>query len=713
MVDLNYSSDNPIDNPSHDKFNRYPFAQRVANVIAERNDSSSIVIGIYGAWGEGKTSVFNFIENELKDKPDIVCMNFNPWRFGSEDQMLVNFFNDLATSIDRTIETGREKIGDFIEKYVKPIASIAGRTEAAEGIGSFFSGADIEELKSRIESLLENEKKRVVIFIDDIDRLEKNDIHALFRLVKLTADFKYTAYILAFDKEVVATVLQERYGPSSSLGAGNSFLEKIIQVPLHLPAVDKEDLRTLCFNEINKVIDFVGVGLSEENAREFVNNFSKGIEPQLTTPRQAKLYSNILMFSLPILRNEANIVDLMLIEGVRVFLPEVYSLIKNNKELFLTDGNMIYSSQQKEKEKVRKKEKIEGILARFHPEEKENILDLLCFLFPKLNAIFKNTTYGNDWEETWSEKQRICSPLYFQRYFTYAINKKDISDITINELLERSKDSSIAEIVNEIKEIMNENNAETFISKLRRLSKSLTSEQLKNLALSISKLGNYLPNPVQVFSAWNTYGQGAMFTADCVVNLEDKTERLDLGRNIILTADPLAFAAECFSWFRKNTEEHPNPNAYSEEEYLELAKTLAQRASEEITKADIGDLGKIERLPYLLTIWHEYGETGEASQTISQNIVNDSDFVFDLLESYTPTAFGEFGSKKSNFSNENYDAVKKIVNPDLMVDTIQRTIGNLPFDENYPNSLNVSRKEELARQFLWIHHFVNDKEKDT
>ena len=139
--------------------------------------------------------------------------------------MLINFFNDMATSIDRSIETGREKVGGFIDKFIKPAASVLGKGDVAEGVSSFFTNADIDELRGRIESVLEEEKKRVVILIDDIDRLEKNEIHAVFRLVKLTADFKYTAYVLAFDKEMVSSALQERYG-SGNQNAGKSFFRK-------------------------------------------------------------------------------------------------------------------------------------------------------------------------------------------------------------------------------------------------------------------------------------------------------------------------------------------------------------------------------------------------------------------------------------------------------------------------------------------------------
>lgn len=200
MQELVYSSDAPIIEISQDVFNRFPFAQRVAKVISNRQDASSIVIGIHGAWGEGKTSVFNFIESELNLEEHVVCIRFNPWRFADENTMLLNFFNELVQAIDRELDTKAEKLGKLVDTYLKPVAQVLGKGENIEAVSNVLSSADIEEIKKRVEKILEEERKRVVILIDDIDRLEKSEIHALFRMVKLTADFKYTAYILAFDK---------------------------------------------------------------------------------------------------------------------------------------------------------------------------------------------------------------------------------------------------------------------------------------------------------------------------------------------------------------------------------------------------------------------------------------------------------------------------------------------------------------------------------
>lgn len=331
-----YSSDAPIKHPEGDVFKRWPFAQRVAQVIATRRDKSSIVIGINGEWGEGKTSVLNFIQYELNQHANVVCMKFNPWRFGDEEQLLKVFFYDLASCIDQSLSTTAEKVGDLIKRFGKPLASLAGQGEVAGNLGDMLSSADIENLRERIEKILDEQDRRVVILVDDIDRLEKSEIHAIFRLVKLTADFKNTAYVLAFDHEMVAAALQERYG-SVQQNAGKAFLEKIIQVPLQLPAVDRNSLRKYCFSGVNEALSQADIVLGEENAQLFVRNFTYGLETRLNTPRQAKLYSNILTFSLPILKGEVNNVDLMLIEGVRVFYPRLYDVIRRNTTLFLSE----------------------------------------------------------------------------------------------------------------------------------------------------------------------------------------------------------------------------------------------------------------------------------------------------------------------------------------------------------------------------------------
>ena len=243
----NFVADEPITAASQDRFRRAPFAARVADTIARRGEPSSLVIGIFGPWGDGKTSVLQMMEERLGLYDDCIVVRFNPWHFPSEEQLLRGFFSTLADALGKKLPTLKERAGELLKDYGS-LLSFASLTvgglvqlrpgEATRGLGEALSNVGLNELKDRIERLLDEGGKRMVIMVDDIDRLDRTETHSIFKLVKLSASFRHTAYVLAFDDEVVAAALGERYGAGGDR-AGRAFLEKIVQVPLHLPPADQ------------------------------------------------------------------------------------------------------------------------------------------------------------------------------------------------------------------------------------------------------------------------------------------------------------------------------------------------------------------------------------------------------------------------------------------------------------------------------------------
>ena len=77
----------------------------------------------------------------------------------------------------------------------------------------------IDDLRGRVSAILRESGRRVVVIMDDIDRLDRTEIQAIFRLVKLTGDFENTAYVLAFDERMVAGAVGEKY----ATGSGNAY----------------------------------------------------------------------------------------------------------------------------------------------------------------------------------------------------------------------------------------------------------------------------------------------------------------------------------------------------------------------------------------------------------------------------------------------------------------------------------------------------------
>src|SRR6185503_2803243 len=126
-----------------------------------------------------------------------------------------------------------------------------------------------------------------------------------------------------FDEQMVSAAIGERFGEGNQK-SGQSFLEKIIQVPLEIPIAQPEALKLFCFEFVDKAVDSNSISIDEYEVTRYVNNFIHAILPKLDTPRLAVRYGNTLSFSLPLLHNEVNTVDLMLIEAIKIFYSHYY-----------------------------------------------------------------------------------------------------------------------------------------------------------------------------------------------------------------------------------------------------------------------------------------------------------------------------------------------------------------------------------------------------
>ena len=219
-MDINFSSDKPVSAKADDRFQRYEFSKRISESIVQRESSDGIVIGLYGAWGEGKTSILNFINQELESQESVLTIKLNPWRYGDEETLLKKFFGKIATILGRELENQKEKLGNFISKYGS-LGGIFGVD--ASGIGKSIADVDLEDLKNRIDEFLKESRRKLVIFVDDIDRLDRSEIFTLFKLVKLTADFTNTTYLLSFDEQMVASAIGSRFGEGSQKSGENFF----------------------------------------------------------------------------------------------------------------------------------------------------------------------------------------------------------------------------------------------------------------------------------------------------------------------------------------------------------------------------------------------------------------------------------------------------------------------------------------------------------
>ena len=229
-----------------------------------------------------------------------------------------------------------------------------------------------------MEKFLRDSGQRIVVLIDDIDRLDREEIQAIFKLVKLSAGFENVCYVLAFDDEVVAAALGEKYGSGDPV-AGRHFLEKIIQVPLSLPPAERTALLSLAFEGVDAALQQSELRLSEDDVQALGRRFIDGLEMRLQTPRQAKRYTNALAFALPLLKGEVHPVDQILIEGIHVFCPRLYTVVRDNPEVCLGSNRAMRRDNERRKHSL---ETLEPGFAALTGTEREAAIDLLQVLFP-------------------------------------------------------------------------------------------------------------------------------------------------------------------------------------------------------------------------------------------------------------------------------------------------------------------------------------------
>lgn len=702
-----YSSDQPISSRNEDRFNRWAFAERVADTMAGRSDAASIVIGLYGPWGDGKTSTLRLMEVALQNYVHVVVVRFNPWHFQSEEYLLKGFFATLAQVLGKSLPTMKEKIGKIFKDYgsLLSLASISiggvvqlSPGEAAKGLGEALSTVELDELRSRIESILAESGKRVVVLIDDIDRLDRAETQAIFKLVKLSASFNHTSYVLAFDDEIVAAAIGEKYG-HGGLEAGRAFLEKIIQVPLHLPPPDEIALRQMTFEGVDAALTQSGNSLSQENVDAFVRYFVDGLEPQLHTPRHAKLYANALTFALPLLKGEAHPVNLMLIEGIRIFYPKLYIAIRDNPEYFLNTGG---DRHEHEAHRQRAAAIIDEALEGIGVLDKEQVrARLLEVLFPRLS----NMGYGPDWDKRWEREQRVCSDKYFKRYYTYSVPPGDVSDIEVERHLEAVATMSPADADEALKAFAARNAMPQLIRKLRNRENEIDAAAARSLALAIARNGMLVPRErAMLMSDW-TFRQAAILVAHLLRRVTAGEARETLADMVIKEeAQPLPFGMECLRWIHHDEKEPDEKRIISSAVEGMISAALAERVRAEAVKSPLyRTFGR--DAPWLYWFWNKQVGGDAVAAHLRARFEEHPDEVDSFLDTFVGEAWGmESGlPHRADFDRGNYDAVARLIDPSFLLISLKQRYGTELDAREYYHGSETPLARRIAHQFAYIH----------
>lgn len=487
-----FYEDSPIKTKTEDKYGRNRLVENIAKVIESKTKAkhSSFTIGLYGAWGEGKTSVLNLLKEKLDGIDNIYQCSFNPWMLSDQESIMQEFFIVLqhSSNIDKVpkLVDKIKRYGGLVSYVIKGLGYLLNCTllpGASVVSGSIAKRLNevrellpdqkpLTEQKVEINAALKNENAHIIVYIDDLDRLDKEEIHMVFRLIRQVADFENVIYVVAMDVNKVASAISPFYG--NDINEGYQFVEKIINFPILLPQVNPRVLKEFADSQLESMLDINQIK-SDDRGKVI-----KYLAQLFSTKREWVRYLNNLQIMLDLTKGEVNQYDLCLIEALRTIAPAIESLIYNHKELLCgsVESSEILGKEYQET-KTKKSKLLDDIINKIPTTKQDISRNILGKLFPEqYNGLNFNHVVH----------KRICSAIYFDKYFIKQILNEYISDVEIDEVSKRfintEKDNVVSWIDAKIEEYSID---ETMRALEMMITRQVTAEQKKTMACCIIK----------------------------------------------------------------------------------------------------------------------------------------------------------------------------------------------------------------------------------
>lgn len=661
--------DKPIETEEDDFLGRKRFSQHLGKALLDWKEKESLVIAIYGEWGSGKSSVINLASENIKkseheNKPTII--EFNPWIFSEENSLGEHFFNEIAKELEVRNDTEKDKKIAKKLKFYASLLSLTPEENLLAGLSSktllilgligisssqvinwlnipsnwiqnvllvggflfvlleFFKGylgklanyfekkaeyysKSVSEIKREIKKELIDRQKKLVVVIDDIDRLNQSEIRQIFRLIRVNADFPNTIYLLAFDRKIVEKNLEEQVGVS-----GKDYLNKIVQVNFDVPFAKPSKISTFLFKELDRILSVLPDSAQKYFGQDdpyWANVYHSGFKDFFKNIRDVKRFASSLEFNISQMYQgkvmEVNPIDFIAIEAIRVFAPDFYSFMRDKNSLFTSTDRNDRSSRDNNP----RKEEIEKALNELSDGAKESVLELLKRLFPQVDGLFQYgySTHGHEWQSSWSNNLRICATNNFDSYFTLIPggDEDELSQFEIEEILNKTDSAK------NLEQILREYIEKKKIRKVLQRIQDFTSDQsrisqdnAKNVVKALFNISDDLPE--EKVGMWD-FGVDMDLMRIIYQLLKRETDK---NKNFEVLKETIPPSKGLFGPIQKvSLESSRKEKRKDSDEFIvpeDKIEELQKLCLEKIKGTNVDDLLKHKNLLYILYRWKEW-----------------------------------------------------------------------------------------------------------
>jgi predicted KAP-like P-loop ATPase len=485
-----FDHDGAITGRKEDRLGRADFADGIASAIRGWTGKESLTVALFGPYGSGKTSVKEMILEALRlGGGGSHVIQLNVWQFSHREHLTASLLDQIGIELDRgtlLTESIRGRLVKRWRTYAAYLASAgslvglvrsgiagvvallgsatlllgftiapptafvvaglvflgiaaalrwAGRVTDAVAdmlaIRSTTAKRSLAEVRADLHESLRGLTKPVLVVLDDVDRLTPSETVELFQFVKANADFPNLIYLLLTDRATA-----ERHVVETLRVDGRQFLEKVVQVAFDVPAIVPAQLAGVLTEGLNHLL--ADDSVSKRFSQNRWGSFFEHIAPFFQNIRQVRRYLSTLSFHAGVFRRgetfEVNPIDLIVLEALRVFEPEVYSAVAGAKDVLVNTHPWDDEKESRE----RRVSAFRVLVSLASERHRTHVEQLLIKLFPKIRAAVQDSQAGD--EEAWLRDLRVCAPELFHRYFALALPEGDISQQAIERVIRLSGD---------------------------------------------------------------------------------------------------------------------------------------------------------------------------------------------------------------------------------------------------------------------------------
>lgn len=488
-----FLDDDPLTRKENTTYVYENLISKISPILFEDKYESAFSIGIIGSWGSGKSSFINEVADKINEHQkvsfwkrnekyqEVIYVKFSPFLNHNENQVIHEFFIQLSNELKK--RSG--KLSNLLVTYSEQLSNIEPVGNVISWLKpSFESKESVSELYNNISEIIRELNIKIIISIDDLDRLNAKEILQVLKLIRNTSNFPNVVFLVALDKRYVLETLKNEREYMTEQYLNKFFqleintskischtLEKLIKENI-LQKLRAQQLNAKNLNELENILDnqlFSIFIFNYRDAKRFINQF---VLDFLLIHQVVDLNSNLVDI---INIKEIDYDDLVNITLLKIFYPETFENLKHTPELIISQNNLDRDIWELPTTNTDSN----MVLQTVSPKQIKFIEDLNDYNLNDKEGLIKVRLFGLVDEVKLSQssiKRNKVIKLYFER----SLSDFELSEKRFEEYY-NSEDESLESIISKIK--ANSITFEYFITRVRRKQCVSDRDKIKKIKI--------------------------------------------------------------------------------------------------------------------------------------------------------------------------------------------------------------------------------------